>query len=84
MISTGKKTDANVDKILDSNLYLRHSVKMTASLTAIGRGSTIVGLILILAAKSGTSAWMLRTGEILIAVGIVLLMVHFWRQWRRL
>jgi hypothetical protein len=53
------------------------------SLTAIGRGSTIVGLLFVFAGGSGAHPWLLLEGKILIGVGVVLLIVHFWRQSRR-
>jgi hypothetical protein len=51
------------------------------TLTAVGRGSTLVGLIFVLA--GGAHPWMLLVGKVLIGVGIVLLIVYFWRQSRR-
>jgi hypothetical protein len=51
------------------------------SLTAIGRGSTIAGLLLVLA--GGAHPGLLLAGKALIGVGIVLLIVHFWRQSQR-
>jgi hypothetical protein len=51
------------------------------TLTAIGRGSTIVGLLFVLA--GGAHPFLLLAGKVLIGVGIVLLIVHFWRQSRR-
>ena len=53
------------------------------TLTAIGRGSTIAGLLLVLAGASGTHPWLLLVGKVLIGVGIVLLIVHFWKQSQR-
>jgi len=51
------------------------------SLTAIGRGSTIAGLLLV-AASRGTNPRLLLAGQILIGVGIVLLIVYFWQRSR--
>ena len=53
------------------------------TLTAIGRGSTIAGLLFVLAGASGTHPWLLLVGKVLIGVGIVLLIVHFWKQSQR-
>jgi hypothetical protein len=53
------------------------------TLTAIGRGSTIAGLLFALAGASGAHPWLLMVGKVLIGVGIVLLIVHFWKQSRR-
>ncbi len=53
------------------------------NLTVIGRGSTIVGLLFVLAGASGAYPWLLLAGKGLIGVGIVLLVVHFWKQSRR-
>ena len=54
---------------------------MRDTLTAIGRGATIVGLLFVLA--GGSHPWLLLAGKALIGVGIVLLIVHFWRQAQR-
>lgn len=59
----------------------RNNVTVRDTLTAIGRGSTIVGLLFMLA--GGAYPWLLFAGKVLIGVGIVLLIVHFWRQSQR-
>jgi hypothetical protein len=53
---------------------------MKDSLTAIGRGATIVGLLFVLAGSRGNHPSVLLTGQILIGIGIVLLIVHFWTR----
>ena len=53
---------------------------MKHTLTAIGRGSTIAGLLLVLAGAKGSHLWLLLAGKVLIGLGIVLLMIHFWKQ----
>jgi hypothetical protein len=49
---------------------------MRNSLTAIGRGSTIVGLLLVLAGSRGAIPALLLAGQILIGVGVILLFVQ--------
>jgi hypothetical protein len=51
------------------------------TLTAIGRGCTIAGLLFVLA--GGAHPWLLLAGKVLIGAGIVLLIVHLWRQSQR-
>ena len=58
----------------------RNNVTVRDTLTAIGRGSTIVGLLFVLA--GGAHPWLLLAGKALIGVGMVLLIVHFWRRSR--
>jgi len=60
--------------------FPRNNETVRNSLTAIGRGSTIAGLIFVLAGAKGAHPWLLLVGKVLIGAGIVLLMVHFWKQ----
>jgi hypothetical protein len=43
----------------------------------------MVGLLCVLAGASGTHSWLLLAGKGLIGIGTMLLVVYFWRQWRR-
>ena len=59
----------------------RNNGNVRDTLTAIGRGCTIAGLLFVLA--GGTHPGLLLAGKVLIGVGIVLLVVHLWRQSQR-
>jgi hypothetical protein len=49
------------------------------SVTAVGFGCTMVGLLLALASR-GAHNWLLWGGQILIALGFVLLLVKLWKR----
>ena len=52
------------------------------TLTAVGGGSTFVGMIFLLGAANNAHPQMELAGKILIAVGIVLFAVKVWRHWK--
>ena len=54
---------------------------MRDPVAAIGRGSSTVGLLFVLAASHGRHPWLLLTGEVLIALSIVLFVVWAWKRW---
>jgi hypothetical protein len=57
---------------------LRHTVGVRDSLTPIGFGCTITGLLFVLA--SGNSAWVALAGKGLIVIGIILLIRKFLKR----
>ena len=59
-----------------------NNTRMRDSLTAIGGGSSMVGLIFLLAGNHSSHLWMPIVGKILIGVGAVLLAFRAWRQWK--
>ena len=54
----------------------RNNGSVRDSLTAIGRGCTIVGLLLVLGGSRGAHSQLLLAGQMLIGVGVLLLIVH--------
>jgi hypothetical protein len=50
------------------------------SITAIGGGSTMVGLLLALASDRGRHRWLLLAGQVLIALGAILFIIRLWKQ----
>ena len=60
---------------------MHHTVKVRDTMTTIGGGSTMVGLLLVLASR-GAHNWFLWAGQILIAVGFVLLVIKLWKRWQ--
>ena len=57
---------------------MRNTVIVRDSLTPIGGGCVIAGLLFVLA--SGDSAWVALAGKALIAIGIILLIRKFLKQ----
>lgn len=60
-----------------------HTLEVSKNLTAIGRGSTMVGLLCIVASSKTSRPWLLLAGQLLAGLGIVLLLVHFWMLWKQ-
>jgi hypothetical protein len=52
-----------------------------SSISAIGSGATMIGLLLLLAGSD--RPLLLRAGQVLIGLGIVLLFVMLWQQHKR-
>jgi hypothetical protein len=61
----------------------RNNIAMRDSLTALGRGSTIVGLLFVAAGAKGEHPRLLIVGQILIGIGIIGLIVHLSTQQRK-
>jgi hypothetical protein len=58
-----------------------NNVGVGASITAIGRGSTVVGLLCVVVGSQSKKPWLLLAGKVLIGVGILLLIVKLWKRW---
>lgn len=59
----------------------RNTINVRDTMTAIGGGGTMVGLLLVLASR-GAHNGLLWGGQILIAVGFILLVLKLWKQWQ--
>ncbi len=53
---------------------------MRDTVTAIGGGSTFVGLVFMLAGSQPDHSWFLLAGKFLIGIGIVLLVFKIWKR----
>lgn len=60
-----------------------HTLEVNKTLTAIGRGSTMVGLLCMVASSKTSRPWLLLAGQLLAGLGIILLLVHFWMLWKQ-
>jgi hypothetical protein len=60
---------------------MRNTVRVRDSLTPIGSGCAIAGLLFVLA--SGDFTWVALAGKALIAIGIILLIRKFLKQSER-
>jgi hypothetical protein len=57
-------------------------MKPRDSLTAIGGGSSMTGVLFLMAGRGGAHPGLLLIGEILAAVGFILLIVKKWKEWQ--
>ncbi len=60
---------------------MRHTVMVRDSLTPIGRGCAVAGLLFVVGSRD--SGWVALAGKALIAIGIILLIRKFLKQSER-
>ena len=61
---------------------MRNNRFVRDTLTAIGGGSTFVGMIFLLGGVSNAHPPMELAGKVLIGIGIVLFLVKVWEHWQ--